>query len=102
MKDFGNNLSLQRLIDEFNDIEVNGISIYTPEGNKQINFILGLFIGDNLALNSISEFSKSFSANYFCRFCKAHKSLTHTLCEENDSLLRNNVNYSEDVNKNNF
>ncbi|KAF0734378.1 Uncharacterized protein FWK35_00035140, partial [Aphis craccivora] len=79
MKDFGNNLSLQRLIDEFNDIEVNG-----------------LFIGDNLALNSISEFSKSFSANYFCRFCKAHKSLTHTLCEENDSLLQTGI-YSEAI-----
>jgi len=102
MKEFGNNLSLQKLIDELNDIEVNGISICTPEGNKQVHFILGLFIGDNLALNSISEFSKSFSANYFCRFCTAHKSLTHKLCEENDSLLRNNVNYSEDVNKNNF
>jgi len=76
MKDFGNDLCLNKLIYQINDLEVNCIVIDTQCGPKKVHFILGLFLGDNLGLNSICEFSKSFSANYFCRFCKADKSLT--------------------------
>jgi len=85
------------LIHILNDIEVNGINITTSNGVKKVHFILGLFIGDNLGINAISEFSRSFSSNYFCRFCKAHKTVTHKLCKENNLLLRNLVNYAEDV-----
>jgi hypothetical protein len=72
IKHFGNNFCLQNLIDGLNYIEIDGTSICTPKSNKQVHFILGLFIGNNLLLNSISEFCKSFSADYFCRFYKAH------------------------------
>jgi len=57
-----------------------------------------LIIGDNLGLNSICDFSKSFSSNYFCRFCKAHKTLTSTLGEEDETLLRNVDNYVKETN----
>jgi len=50
-----------------------------------------------LGLNSILEFSKSFSSNYYCRFCKSHKNICQELNEENLSYLRNIENYSEDV-----
>jgi len=63
---------------------------------------LGLFLGDNLGLNTITEFSKSFSANFFCRFCKVHKTETKHLCKENTSLLRNSLNYVDDVAINDF
>lgn len=76
--------------------------INTKDDFKEVHFILGLFLGDNLALNSVSEFSKSFSANFFCRFCKAKKSKTHKLCEEDSTLLRNHTNYLEDINRNYF
>ncbi|KAF0717400.1 Uncharacterized protein FWK35_00025683 [Aphis craccivora] len=102
MKDFGNDLSLKKLIQELNILETNGIHINTQDGFKEVHFILGLFLGDNLALNSVSEFSKSFSANFFCRFCKAHKSKTHKLYEEDSILLRNHTNYLEYIDRNDF
>jgi len=55
-----------------------------------------------LGLNSILGFSKSFSANYFCRFCKSHKIDTYSLYEENTSCLCTIENYLEDVEKMNF
>lgn len=59
-------------------------------------------MGDNLGLNCILEFSISFSANYFCRFCKEKKCITQKACTENVLLLRNYHNYYENINKNDF
>jgi hypothetical protein len=67
-----------------------------------VHFILGLVIGDNLELNCICDFSKSFSVNFYCRFCKVNKSLTKYLAEENESMLRNVHNYCIDVKINDF
>lgn len=59
-------------------------------------------LGGNLGLNSLLEFSKSFSANYYCRFCKSHKLDCHNLREENSACMRTIENYTEDVALNNF
>lgn len=64
--------------------------------------MLGLDLGDTLGLNSVLEFSKSFSSNYYCRFCKIHISIANSLCEENVLCMRNIVNYTKDVAKINF
>jgi len=74
----------------------------TKEGLKKVHFVLGLLVGDNLGLNTILEFSESFSANYFCRFCKENKSVTQKASEENVLYLRNSENYTEDINTNDF
>ncbi|KAE9522308.1 hypothetical protein AGLY_017299, partial [Aphis glycines] len=79
------------------DFETNGIYNNTKDGFEEVHFILGLFLGDNLALNSVSEFT-----NFFCRFCKAKKSKTHNLCEQDSTLLRNHTNYLEDIDRNDF
>lgn len=102
LKKFGNNLCLCKLIHQINDLEVNGINIVTPNGTKQIHFILALFLGDNLGLNTLTKFRRSFSANYLCRFCKGHKNVTHNLCKENSFLLRNPTNYANDIITNDF
>jgi len=102
LKSYGNDLCFKQLVEEFNSLEKNGILIYTPDGPKTVHFILGLIIGDNLGLNSVCDFGKSFAANYFCRFCKAHKTLTHTLSEEDPTLIRNIENYTQDVEINDF
>jgi len=65
VKNFGNDLCLKQLINHLNKLEVDGLPIKTSEGIKQVYFVLGLVVGDNLGLNCILEFSKSFSANYF-------------------------------------
>jgi len=39
IKDFGNDLCLNKLINQINDIEVNGIDIVTPNGTQKVHFI---------------------------------------------------------------
>lgn len=98
MKDYGNESCLKCLIDDLYRFEKEGIIISTPEkGDTRVYFILGLVLGDNLGLNSILEFSRSFSASYFCRFCRASKDITKQLFEEDSLLMRNITNYNNDV-----
>jgi len=102
LKSFGNDLCLKKLIEDLNSLEEDGLIINTSDGPKLVYFILGLITGDNLGINCICDFSKSFSANYFCRFCKVHKNVSHYLTEEDQTLLRNIHNYTDDVEKNDF
>lgn len=98
LKIYGNDKCLQALVKELQDLEINGINIKTQGGNiKKIHFILGLVLGDNLGLNGILNFSKSFSSRSFCRFCKVLKSESQTLCSEREDALRTKLNYEEDV-----
>jgi len=60
LKSYGNDLCFKQLVEEFNSLEKNGMLIYTPDGPKTVHFILGLIIGDNLGLNSVCDFGKSF------------------------------------------
>lgn len=96
-KHFGNEKCLYTLVRELKQNEENGITISTPEGDKTAYFVLGLVLGDNLGLNTILGFASSFSAHFFCRFCKDIKSSTHKDCVINHNLLRNEINYAEDV-----
>ncbi|CAI6349587.1 unnamed protein product [Macrosiphum euphorbiae] len=96
-----NEQCLKNLIYESKTLEDEGIVISTP-GNIIVNlhFILGLVLGDNLGLNSILEFSRSFSDSFFfCQFCKANKEHTKHMTQENPLLMRNINNYSQDVAK---
>lgn len=61
---------------------------------------MGLVVGDNLGVNTVLGFTKSFSSNFFCHFCLSHKNHTQTLAIEDIDLLRNRHNYSENVLKN--
>lgn len=99
---FGNDKCLETLVNEINKLESEGINISTEGGRFHVHFVLGIILGDNLGLNSLLEFSKSFSANFFCRFCKAHKIVTKSMHEEDLTCLRNIHNYSVDVASSNF
>lgn len=68
LKSFGNDKCLQSFINEINMLESEGIHILTNEGTFHVHFILGIVLGDNLGLNSLLKFSKSFSANFFLSF----------------------------------
>jgi len=102
LKEFGNDLCLQTLICEINLLENDGLDIVTECGSFHVHFILGIVLGDNLGMNSILEFSKSFSANYFCRFCKVDKLRSKQMCEEDISCMRNIDNYNIDIDIQNF
>lgn len=97
LKKVGSNIAVNELIKIIKDIEKNGIEIRTNEGILQVYFVLGLVIGDNKALNDICCFSKSFSHNYYCRFCLKHKKISQQLAQEDSSCLRNPKNYREQI-----
>ncbi|XP_075158213.1 uncharacterized protein LOC142231489 [Haematobia irritans] len=84
---------LKPLVNTLKQLELKGVEIKTGDGCKRVHFIMGLLLGDNLGLNSILGFAKSFSANYFCRFCLMKKCNAQKESSEDIQLFRNRVNY---------
>ena len=68
---FGNEAAFREVINELNNLQKNGLTINI--GNKEVtlSFQYVLILGDNLGLNCTCGFSKSFTANYYCRSCSA-------------------------------
>lgn len=102
-KKYGNNATFDRLIDQINALQREGLDIVTPEGTFKVHFILGLVIGDNLGLHTILGYIRNFStSNFPCRTCKMHKSLTKSSVIEDPTLLRDLDNYELDVSTDNI
>lgn len=88
------------VIDELKDLETNGIVVQT-ESEHTIYFALCHILGDNLGQHAVTGFVESFNADYYCRFCKEHKNTMRRQLRENILVLRNRVNYENDVLSNN-
>lgn len=84
---------IQKLIPSITSLYKDGLVIY----DKQIRFKFCGILGDNLATHQFLGFTESFSANYYCRFCKAQKSVCQKMTKQDDSLMRNIENYSNDI-----
>lgn len=97
-KKYGNDC-LKPLINDLKKLEVNGIDIKTNGKVERVHFVMALLLGDNLGLNTTLGFAKSFSSNYYCRFCMTKKSDAQQECCENSNLLRNRINYRESLNR---
>ncbi|KAB0803133.1 hypothetical protein PPYR_00103 [Photinus pyralis] len=93
VKSFGNNECLKTLVDEIIILERDGITINLSGKDIKVYFMLGLVLGDNLGLNSLLDFAKSFSSNYYCRFCKMHKKQCQVACKEDPALMRKPEQY---------
>lgn len=65
VKLMGNDKSFYHLIEDINYLQNVGLSIKLPEKHVQVKFVLGLVVGDNLGVNTVLGFSKSFSSNFF-------------------------------------
>lgn len=100
IKERGNDVVLNTLINHLIDVE-KGLNIKTNNGFVKVHFVLGLVLGDNLGLNEILDFSKSFSASQFCRFCCETKEMTSKMCIENHQSIRNLENYDNSLNSEN-
>lgn len=100
-KEFGNFKSLSLLVHELKKLEEEGIAIQSSRGTQIVHFVLGLIVGDNLGVNTVLGFG-GFSSNYFCRFCKEHRTSTQSSCGTIASHLRTVTNYETDVAINNF
>ncbi|XP_023309772.1 uncharacterized protein LOC111691352, partial [Anoplophora glabripennis] len=74
--EFGNKVIFNCLLEDLKYLEQNGLEIELNNQKLKIFFAVILIVGDNLGLNSVFGFVESFSANYFCRFCTSHKSVT--------------------------
>lgn len=98
---YGNDQCLRALVHDIKRLEENGVSIETSDGEKIVHFIMALITGDNLGLNTVLGFTSSFNHNFFCRFCKAPKSLTQKMSVADPNLTRDKDNYEEDVIGNN-
>ena len=90
---FGNRAVLQPLIEDITKLTTDGMII----NGKSCKFYFAGLLGDNLGINSILGFTESFSARYYCRFCKASKEECQLMISEDSSLLRNKNNYDFDV-----
>ncbi|XP_052128324.1 uncharacterized protein LOC127750511 [Frankliniella occidentalis] len=98
---FSDDKAFGPLISQLKALEENGIIVETPDGPKKVFFVSSLLLGDNMGLNSVGGFAESFSAGYYCRFCKTHKTVANTQSVENAESLRTKENYEEDLAVNN-
>lgn len=96
-EEFLNEKVLEPLLKELKFLEESGISVQTKEGVKNVKFVLGLVIGDNLGVHQICGFVECFQANYPCKFCKASKEQIATMTEVNERLISNVHNYEADI-----
>lgn len=73
-KRYGYNRILQPIFMQLQQLESdNGLAVNVNGETRAVHGILGLFSADNLGAHSLFGFVESFSANYPCRFCLAHK-----------------------------
>lgn len=69
----------------------------TDKFKGNIKFELGLIVGDNLGVHSITGFVESFSSNYPCRICKIKKEDMRKQCYVDINLQRSWEQYNLDV-----
>lgn len=93
---FGNKMSFTPIINELKYLENFGITICVDDKEYQIVFSLLALLGDNLGLNDLLGYNKSFAANFCCRVCRASQLELKSQYEENIKLLRTVSNYEED------
>lgn len=96
-----NEESFRPILNDLKYLEGNGIRIQTEEGERQIYFALFLFLGDNKGFHSVNGLVESFNANHYCHVCKEHRNTMREQTTENPRMLRNLINYEEDLRTNN-
>lgn len=98
---YGDSKTYINLVKECSALEKNGILLKINNKVIRVYFMLGLILGDNLGIHEILGFSKSFVANYCCRFCKVHRNDLHIKNSVNESLIRTKEGYESDLTLNN-
>ncbi|XP_034255353.1 uncharacterized protein LOC117653657 [Thrips palmi] len=93
----GNFYVFQEFIDDLNILESQGITIPVDGQMVKIHFIASLLLADNLGFHQALGFAGGFTANYYCRFCKSHKSEMCCMLEECALTLRKVQDYNSDV-----
>lgn len=92
-KVLGNKKSFIHVINQINELCNEDISINIKREIKKIYFVLSHVAGDNLGINTILGFTKSFNSSHCCRIYYISKDEMHKATVENSTLLRNFENY---------
>jgi hypothetical protein len=90
VKFIGNERIFYQLIKNINGLDNNGLELNINGKKVNVYLSLGLILGDNLGLNAVLGFSRSFSSD---RFCLNSKNGTNFLANENVDSLRTKQNY---------
>lgn len=92
----GNQKIFCKIIEKLKLLEETGISLHIDGVKIQVYFSLLYVLGDNLGLNTLLGFMKSFSPNVFynCRFCIADRDERQSLCDPEENKLRRNNEYA--------
>jgi hypothetical protein len=101
-KSLGNAKIFAPVIEELKKMEERGIDVTIDGESLTIKFVIGLVIGDNLGLNDILGFTRSFSANYPCRICKIKSDALRSEEKENPTLFRTKATYVDDIEADNL
>lgn len=97
LKACGNEKMLNELLQEILFLQNEGIMFNLKGKTINVRFILAVITGDNLGINSVLNFPKSFSAHYYCRFCTEKREQTEKLSSENIASIRIPESYNRDV-----
>lgn len=89
----GNKIILSHIIDVIIDLEKNGINITINEKTQTVFCTLCFIAGDNLSLNTILRFSKSFNSSHCCRICNVSKKGLRKQIKETVNIIRIVNNY---------
>lgn len=89
----GNKKIFQHVIKLMTDLQENGITISINGCEQKIFFVLPFIVGDNLGLNTILGYSRSFKSNYCCRICYEDISKLKKQSFENFHKIRTKENY---------
>lgn len=100
-KKFGNEVSLHHVVKHLENLENHGVTLNIGGSTRKVFFTLCAVLGDNLGLNSVLGFTKSFNSHSFCRSCRRKKVDTKKDCTEIEDALRNPINYAADLEINN-
>lgn len=87
----------RELASALKNLETIGI-IFNIDGlETPIYFVVSFFTGDNLGLNTILGFTRTFRGSFCCRICLADEDQIKTLVEEIDELLRRNSDREDGI-----
>ena len=80
-------------VTQFNALYQEGLIIH----NTKVQFKLVGLVGDNLKQHQMLGFSASYTANFYCIHCKAHRHACKHMHKLKPSLLGTQANCSEDL-----
>lgn len=101
IKSYGNGQCFKELVNCLLDLFYDGLEFEIENDFVKVKFLLGLNIGDNLAMNAILEYTPSFRSKFFCRLCMLTRAETEKICMEVLAKLRDEDNYNESLQINN-